>query len=226
MFTTSIPLARNPFDSASLSSTLDSLPSKPIAVVVPPARATMEPKQRPMAHASAVDKVRPTMPRMSYSRSEVGSKSCLNVMVAARSMIMFQEAAHRVRELRPFQGEGDLRFQISHFVAAIETFAFVAQTVERLIANQLRHAVGQLDLIAGATLQRFQMDDHFRHQNIAADDRQRRRRDVGRGLFDQAEYLDQFPVIGAGFQDAISVGVFARHVYDRDDVAAGPRVGF
>src|SRR5580704_13235454 len=157
MFTTSIPLARNPFDNASLSSTLDSLPSKPIAVVVPPARATMEPKQRPMANASAVDKVRPTIPRMSYSRSEVGSKSCLNVMVSARSVIVFQEAAHRVGEVWPFQCERDLRFQVSHLVAAIETFAFIAQTVERLIANQLRHAVGQLDLIAGATLQRFQM---------------------------------------------------------------------
>src|ERR1700727_477055 len=113
----------------------------------------IEPKQRPMANASAGPSVRPTMPRMSYSRSEVGSKSCRNAMFPpAWSVIIGQKAPHRVGHVGPLQRERDLRFQIADFVAAIETFTLIAQTVERLQADQLRHTVGQLDFVAGAAV--------------------------------------------------------------------------
>src|ERR1051326_2658815 len=150
MSSTSMPLARKPSDSAALKSRLDSRPSRRIAAVVPPARTTIEPKQRPIAKASAADSVRPTMPRISYSRSEVGSKSCLNAMRLPRSVVMFQERAHGFTQIGAFQGEGDLGFQVSDFITAIEPFSFIAQSVKRLTANQFRHAVGQLDFIAGA----------------------------------------------------------------------------
>src|ERR1700722_13511095 len=164
----------------------------------------IEPKQRPMANASAGPSVWPTMPRMSYSRSEVGSKSCRNAMVSpARSVIVWQEGAHRGREIGPLQREGDLRFQKADFIAAIETPALIAQAMERLLADHFRHAVGQLNFVAGAALQRFQMADYFRHQNIAADDRQRRRRVFRRRLFHEAQYFDQPPVIRAGPQNAV-----------------------
>ena len=44
------------------------------------ARATMEPKQRPMAKASSGWRVFPTIPRMSYSRSGVGRNWCGTVI--------------------------------------------------------------------------------------------------------------------------------------------------
>jgi hypothetical protein len=68
---TAIPLATSPLISASCSIGEDSLPSQPTATRVPPLSATIEPKVRPIANASASVRVSPTMPRMSYSRSEL-----------------------------------------------------------------------------------------------------------------------------------------------------------
>ena len=47
----------------------------------------------------------------------------------------------------------------------------------------------------------------------------------GRRLFDQAQDLDQAAVVLADLQDAVAVGLLARHFGHRDDVAAGLVIG-
>src|ERR1700679_885693 len=99
-----------------------------------------------MAKASAGCRVRPTMPRMSYSRRTVGSKWWENAIgqVTLRSDVILQEGSHRFGHIRPLQGERDLGLQKSYLVAAVKATAFVTQTVKRLLADQPGHAVGQL----------------------------------------------------------------------------------
>ena len=110
----------------------------------PPLRATMMPKQRPMANASASDSVRPTVPRMSYSRSVVGSnrwRTSSSDRLArdsghdevGRIDIVLQEGAHRIRQIGALQRVGDLRLQEADLVAAVESLALVAQAMERLL---------------------------------------------------------------------------------------------
>src|SRR5665647_3138417 len=107
-----------------------------------------------MANASASCRVLPTMPRMSYSRSVVGSKSCWNAMShslfgswsSGRSVeqllaVAAQELLHRRPHVRPLQRKGDLRLQEADLVAALEPPPLVAQPMERHLADQLGHRV-------------------------------------------------------------------------------------
>src|SRR5262249_36544646 len=103
----------------------------------------MVPRQRPIANASASDSVRPTVPRMSYSRSVVGSNRWVNV-ISAQLHVMFQEATHRIGQIGALQRVGDLRRQEADLIAAIEPLAFVAQPMEQPCADQLGHTIGQL----------------------------------------------------------------------------------
>ncbi len=137
---------------------------------------------------------------------------------------MPQEAAHRFRKVGALQRVGDLRLQEADLVTAVEPLTFVAQPMERLLTDQLRHAVGELDLVAGAALHACEVGDHLGHQHVAADDRQVRRRVLRRRLFHQAEHLDQPSIVLAGAQDAVAVGLIARHLGHRDHVAAGVAV--
>jgi hypothetical protein len=49
----------------------------------------------------------------------------LKVIAASRVDVVFQEFAHGGSEVRPYQGEGDLRFEEADLVAAIEAFALI-----------------------------------------------------------------------------------------------------
>src|SRR5271165_4905947 len=53
--------------------------------------------------------------------------------VFAGRTVILQESMHRIRQFRPFQGERDLRLQIAYLITAIESTAFVPQTVEGLL---------------------------------------------------------------------------------------------
>ncbi len=90
-----------------------------------------------------------------------------------------------------------------------------------MLPISLRHAVGELHLVAGAALHPRQVLDHLRHQHVAADDREVGGRDRGIGLLDQPLHLDQPAVVVADVEDAVAVGLLARHLGHRDDVAAG-----
>ena len=138
----------------------------------------------------------PTMPRMSYSRRLVGSKLWRKLLKPGGSPVVLQEAAHAVGEIGPGQGEGQLRLEIAELVAAVEPRALVAQAVERGVADHPGHAVGELDLVAGATLAALEMADHLGQQDVAPDDREVGGGDRRIGLLDQAGDLDEAAVIG------------------------------
>ena len=69
------------------------------------------------------------------------------------------------------------------------------------------------------------MIEHLRQQHVAADQRQGRRRFLGLGLFDQAGDLGKTVLLGLDRGNAVALGLLARHLDDRDDVAAGLLVG-
>ena len=57
-------------------------------------------------------------------------------------------------------------------VAAIEPATLVAQAVERHLADQLGHRIGQLHLVAGAAVHAREVADHLGDHYVAADDRE------------------------------------------------------
>ena len=67
--------------------------------------------------------------------------------------------------------ERNIGFNKADLVATIITRALVTETVERLLANQARHAVGQLNLAARTNALGFQFMENFWLQNIAANNR-------------------------------------------------------
>src|SRR6185437_2317778 len=173
IFRASMPLARRPHTTAASISGLDSRPSYPTATFVPPARATTVPKQRPMAKASSAFNVRPTMPRMSYSRSDVGSNEWVKAIgQLTPSHVGLQEGAHGIGQIGALQGEGDLSFQEAYLVAAVKSPPLVAEAMERLDADQPGHPIGELHLVAGTALHACEVGNDLGHQHVAADDRQ------------------------------------------------------
>jgi hypothetical protein len=70
--------------------------------------------------------------------------------------------------------------------------------VERLLADQLRHGVGELDLASRARLALIENAHHVGLEDVAADDREVRRRLFGLRLFDQAEHLGHCAVLLPG----------------------------
>src|SRR5262249_4298405 len=127
MLITSRPAAVSPSWQAAASSGELSRPSKPRATRLPPLRFTSVPKVRPMARASAGWMVRPTMPRMSYSRSTVGSNLC-----AVSVMQCSSGSSARLRTASAFIGKA----QAAHFLGIED----VAQIDDTGLAHQLLQA--------------------------------------------------------------------------------------
>src|SRR5689334_9470985 len=144
----------------------------------------MTAKARPIARASAVDKVCPTIPRTSYSRRIVGSNSC--VISRSSSAVGGQDFAQPRAELWVLQAERHRRLEKTELVAAIEPPAGEAEAVERLaLVDQLAERVGELDFTPAAGRCIGEMAEHLGLDDVAADNRQGRRR-LGRiGLFDE-----------------------------------------
>ena len=68
--------------------------------------------------------------------------------------------------------EREIGLDIARLVAAIVALAIEGKAVERLVADQLRHRVGQLDLAAGALFLPFEDAHDFGLEDVAARDHQ------------------------------------------------------
>src|SRR5579883_2368621 len=148
-----MPEAVSPSTSARSSAGELRRPSRPTAIRLPSFSATIEPKLRPMACASASCSVWPTTPRMSYSRKIVGSKTWPSaVRITDRtSRVVLDDLFDRRAQLRPHQGESEIGFEEAYLVAAIEPPAGEPQAVKGLLGgNQLCQRVSELDLATGA----------------------------------------------------------------------------
>src|SRR5208283_885065 len=99
---------------------------------------------------------------MSYSRSVVGSKSC-EKLIGSTLHIFLEEGPNGRADVGTGEGEGDLGFEEPDLVAAVEATPLIAQSVEGLLADQLRHRIGQLHLVARAALHQRQVIQNFRH---------------------------------------------------------------
>ncbi|PAV92452.1 hypothetical protein WR25_18433 [Diploscapter pachys] len=99
------------------------------------------------------------------------------------------------------------------------------EAVERLLADQLRHGVGQLDLAPRTLFLALEDAHHFRLQNVAAGDHQVRRRGALCRFFDQRRDLGQPPVYFARRDDAIFVRLAVGHFQRTDDIAADLVIG-
>ncbi len=68
------------------------------------------------------------------SRSVVGWKVWVQ-LISAELHVVAEETTHGVGQIGALQGVGDLGFQEAGLVTAVEAFAFVAQAMERLLAD-------------------------------------------------------------------------------------------
>src|SRR3984957_18418214 len=108
------------------------------------------------------------MPRMSYSRSVVGWKVWVQ-LISAELHVVAEETTYRIGEVGALQGVRDLGFQEAGLVTTVEAFAFVAQAVEGLLADQFGHAVGELDIAAGAAFHAGEVGGDLRQKDVADD---------------------------------------------------------
>src|SRR5690606_9941450 len=127
-------------------------------------------------------------------------------------------------EIGALQGESDIGAQQADLVAAVIGLAVVFHGGEGLVLHQPGHAVSQLDLAARAPLGLLQDVEDLRLQDVAARDRQVRRRLAARRLLDHALHADAAAVAALRVDDAVLVRLVVRHLLDADDVAPDLRV--
>src|SRR5882724_1178977 len=108
---------------------------------------------------------------------------------------------------------GEVGGQEADLGAAVEALAFELHAVERLLAREPAHGVGELDLAAGATLLLLQYVEDLWLQDVAARDDEVRRRLLGRGLL---YHLRDGEALAADL--AVACHALARDFLDRDDV--------
>ena len=95
-----------------------------------------------------------------------------------------------------------------------------------MFANQFGHVVGQLYFAAGADATVFQLVENFWLQDVAADDGEGRWRCGGFGFFDEAFDLGKASIIAADIEDAVFIGLLARHIDHGNDIAADIVISF
>ncbi len=91
--------------------------------------------------------------------------------------------------------------------------------MEGLVADHLRHGIGQLDLAARPFALMFKHAHHLRLQDVAPGDDQVRRGIGNRRLFNQALHLGQLALRLAGIDHAIARNLFVRHFKNAQQVA-------
>src|SRR4051794_4989749 len=123
-----------------------------------------------------------------------------------------QRFTHLWTKVRTLQSERDVGLKEADAVTAIVSGALKAQAMEWLCADQTRHAVCKLNFIASAALLTVEMGEQLGLKNIAADDRQSRRRYFRLRLFDQTLDRCQPAIVGLDIQDAVAVGLLTRHI--------------
>ena len=100
-----------------------------------------------------------------------------------------QEIEELVAQVRPRHAEGDGGLQVARLRAAIEAAALEAEGADVVARRDLGgDGVGQLDLAAGAGLDLLEVAQDLRRQDVAADHRHVRRRDLGLRLLHHAAH--------------------------------------
>ncbi|PAV92554.1 hypothetical protein WR25_08362 [Diploscapter pachys] len=120
---------------------------------------------------------------------------------------IFRKGTYDRPDVVAYEREREVRLDVARLVPAIVARAIEGKAMERLLADQLRHGVGQLDLAPRTLFLALQDAHHFRLQDVAPGDHQRR--DLG-----------QPPVDLARRDDAIFVRLAVGHLQRTDDVAA------
>src|SRR6266702_8701285 len=90
--------------------------------------------------------------------------------------ILLHLLAQAVAQVGAGHAEGDVGAQEARLRAAIVPLALELDAVELLRFGELDHAIGELDLAAGAALLRLQDLEDLRLQDVAAGDRKIGRR--------------------------------------------------
>src|SRR5882724_8548562 len=147
--------------------------------------------------------------------NEVGrapSSSLLQILPHHRAQVLTQIGARHA--------EGDIGAEETGLGAAIVPLALEFDAIEALGFLKPDHRIGELDLAAGAVLQRFQDLENLRLQNVAPGDRQVRRRSTLGRLLHHAVDLEHVAVLVAlaDAADAILVREMRRHFFHRDQV--------
>ena len=128
-----------------------------------------------------------------------------------------------VGEVGPPQREVDHRLQEPQLVAGVVADALHLAGVDRPRLQQLAQAVGQLDLAGAVALGRRQRREDVGRQDVAADDRQVRRRFVARRLLDQiAHPVDALAEIDATARARSRRSSRSRRVGTRSTASTGP----
>ena len=111
----------------------------------------------------------------------------------------------------------DRRTQVADLAAAVVADARERQHVHRLVGEQARDAVRQLDLAAGAALRSLELAEDGRRQDVTPDDGQVRRRVLRARLLDDPRDALRAVRLGLHGHDAVAAGLVARHGLDAED---------
>jgi hypothetical protein len=120
------------------------------------------------------------------------------------------------------EAEVDSRFKVSELAAAIVAAPLERVGNHRLLRDEARDGVGQLDLAPCARRHRSQMMEDARRQHVAAHDRQRRRRRPRFGFLDSTQDRRDTSFCRTRFDDAPASDVLGWHRHHADDRAALP----
>src|SRR3984957_17556149 len=140
--------------------------------------------------------------------------------IVERGGQVLQVAAKILAQRRMRQRQFDRRLQVAELAAAVEAPAGETMRIHRLMLEQARDTVGQLDLPAGALADVFELIEDPRRQHVAADHRQRRWGHCGLGLLDDAADAAHGAVAGLDLDDAVFIGIALRYLLDPEHAAA------
>src|SRR5579872_1844358 len=119
-------------------------------------------------------------------------------------------------QLGPRQTEGDVGAQESGLRTAIVALAFEFDAVEFLRLRQADHRVGELDFTAGAAFLSLQDLEDLRLQDVAAGDREIRRRGALCWFLHHSVHLEHLAVACADAAYAVLMGEFVGHGFHRN----------
>src|SRR5215831_12051648 len=122
------------------------------------------------------------------------------------------------RDVLARQRVGDVGGEEADLRAAVKTLAGELEAEERLRLGQAHHAVGELDLAAGAARLVLQDGKDLRLQDVAARDAQTRGRLLALRLLYHLRDLERLADARAHADDAVHVHALGRHLLDRDHV--------
>src|SRR5579862_1485994 len=132
-----------------------------------------------------------------------------------------EEARELLAHFRMPQAELDRRFQVAEFGAAIVALAADAHRHHALTRQQRGDGVRKLYLAAAARSGRRKHVENRRREHVAPDNPERRRRILGRRLFDDGVYLSDIGLGVGRTDDTVAAGTLPRNVLD-----AQQRTGF